>query len=600
DGEVSLYAYDKDGMLVKAENSENLLEFTRDRKTGQIIEEKQGEYTVNRTYDNEGNCTRITSSLGADIRHTYDHEGNLQTMQAGESWQASWVHDNTGLEVQRTFSGGVTVRTERDCFGREIRKSVRSGGIEQGAYRYQWGIANRLLSKENELTGTVTRYDYDRFDFLIRQETMQGSETDVIYRVPDFVGNLFETPDKKDRKYGAGGKLLEDPDCFYHYDDEGNLIFREFKQLQETGVKFDRKHMEKERGIRCLATGTGWLYEWSSNGMLKKVIRPDGRPVEFRYDALGRRTAKQYFGKVTRWVWDGNVPIHEWSYKITDMQSDEKESTPLKEPTKDITTWVFEADTFVPTAKIQDGKQYSIVSDYLGTPIQMYDEKGNKTWDCTLDVYGKTTTFEGLSLNNCPFRYQGQYKDTETELYYNRFRYYSPDMGMYISSDPIELAGNNPTLYSYVSDSNSWVDIFGLLNEFGVAGYGNPVHAKDGFTAHELLQNAWLRNNNVISGRSSGIATSNPAIALQESMHKRISKLQANYGLHNPNVLKNQTALQNINRNTALTRRGIYEDLVSRGWDSANAKAFATKKAMELRGEAINFANNNGLIKGCH
>ena len=600
DGEVSLYTYDKDGMLVKAENSENLLEFTRDRKTGQIIEEKQGEYTVNRTYDSEGNCTRITSSLGADIRHTYDREGNLQTMQAGESWQASWVRDNTGLEVQRTFSGGVTVRTERDCFGREVHKSVRSGGIEQGAYRYQWGIANRLLSKENELTGTVTRYDYDRFDFLIRQETMQGSETDVIYRVPDFVGNLFETPDKKDRKYGAGGKLLEDSDCFYHYDDEGNLIFREFKRLQETGVTFDRKRMEKERGIRCLATGTGWLYEWSSNGMLKKVIRPDGRPVEFRYDALGRRTAKQYFGKVIRWVWDGNVPIHEWSYKVTDMQSDEKESTPSKEPIKDITTWVFEAGTFVPTAKIQDGKQYSIVSDYLGTPIQMYDEKGNKTWDCTLDVYGKTTTFEGLSLNNCPFRYQGQYKDTETELYYNRFRYYSPDMGMYISSDPIELAGNNPTLYSYVSDSNSWVDIFGLLNEFGVAGYGNPVHAKDGFTAHELLQNAWLRNNNVISGRSSGIATSNPAIALQESMHKRISKLQANYGLHNPNVLKNQTALQNINRNTALTRRGIYEDLVSRGWDSANAKAFATKKAMELRGEAINFANNNGLIKGCH
>ena len=83
-------------------------------------------------------------------------------------------------------------------------------------------------------------------------------------------------------------------------------------------------------------------------------------------------------------------------------------------------------------------------------------------------------------------------------------------------------------------------------------------------------------------------------------MHKRISKLQANYGLHNPNVLKDQTALQNINRNTALTRRGIYEDLVSRGWDPANAKAFASKKAMELRGEAIDFANNNGLIKGCH
>lgn len=461
-------------MLVKAENSENLLEFTRDRKTGQIIEEKQGEYTVNRTYDSEGNCTRITSNLGADIRHTYDREGNLQTMQVGESWQASWIRDNTGLEVQRTFSGGVTVRTERDCFGREVRKSVRSGGIEKGAYRYQWGIANHLLSKENELTGTVTRYDYDRFDFLIRQETMQGSETDVIYRMPDFVGNLFETPDKKDRKYGAGGKLLEDPDCFYHYDDEGNLIFREFKQLQETGVKFDRKRMEKERGIRCLATGMGWLYEWSSNGMLKKVIRPDGRPVEFRYDALGRRTAKLYFGKVTRWVWDGNVPIHEWGYKVTNMQPDEEESAPPKEPTEDITTWVFEAGTFVPTAKIQDGKQYSIVSDYLGTPIQMYDELGNKTWDCTLDIYGKVTNFEGSSLNECPFRYQGQYADEETELYYNRFRYYSPQKGGYISKDPIGLNGGEK-LYNYVYDPNSWIDEYGLVRNGHLAGNKHPI-----------------------------------------------------------------------------------------------------------------------------
>ena len=300
DGEVSLYTYDKDGLLVKAQNAENLLEFTRDRKTGLVTGEKQGEYTVSRTYDSEGNCTRITSSLGADIRHTYDREGNLQTMQAGEGWQASWVRDNTGLEVQRTFSGGVTVRTERDCFGREVRKSVRAGGIERGAYRYEWGIANRLLAKENELTGMLMRYDYDRFDFLIRQETTDGSETDVIYRVPDFVGNLFETPEKKDRKYGAGGRLLEDPSSFYHYDDEGNLVFREFKELQNNAVSHDRKRMERERGIRCRATGTGWLYEWASNGMLKKVIRPDGRPVEFRYDALGRRIAKQYFGKVTR------------------------------------------------------------------------------------------------------------------------------------------------------------------------------------------------------------------------------------------------------------------------------------------------------------
>lgn len=34
---------------------------------------------------------------------------------------------------------------------------------------------------------------------------------------------------------------------------------------------------------------------------------------------------------------------------------------------------------------------------------------------------------------------------------------------MYVSSDPIGLAGNNPTLYAYVHDSNSWIDPLGLF-----------------------------------------------------------------------------------------------------------------------------------------
>jgi RHS repeat-associated protein len=48
------------------------------------------------------------------------------------------------------------------------------------------------------------------------------------------------------------------------------------------------------------------------------------------------------------------------------------------------------------------------------------------------------------------------------ERKYKEFRYYSPEEGQYISQDPIGLAGNNPTLYGYVHDSNSWVDPFGL------------------------------------------------------------------------------------------------------------------------------------------
>ncbi|WP_454938253.1 RHS repeat-associated core domain-containing protein [Capnocytophaga gingivalis] len=49
--------------------------------------------------------------------------------------------------------------------------------------------------------------------------------------------------------------------------------------------------------------------------------------------------------------------------------------------------------------------------------------------------------------------------------YYNRFRYYSPDSGTYISQDPIGLEGNNPNFYGYTFDCNTEVDVWGLTIE---------------------------------------------------------------------------------------------------------------------------------------
>ena len=55
----------------------------------------------------------------------------------------------------------------------------------------------------------------------------------------------------------------------------------------------------------------------------------------------------------------------------------------------------------------------------------------------------------------------GQYYDEESELHYNRFRYYSPETGQYISHDPIGLLGGfNP--YGYVGIPTAFVDPLGL------------------------------------------------------------------------------------------------------------------------------------------
>jgi RHS repeat-associated protein len=185
-----------------------------------------------------------------------------------------------------------------------------------------------------------------------------------------------------------------------------------------------------------------WQYKWDANGSLKEVSRPDRKTVAFEYDALGRRTAKTYDGKVTRRVWDGNTPLHEWTYDEKDRPKIVTDEFGLshkegEEPTENITTWVFEEGSFRPAAKLMEDKKYSIITDYLGTPARMYDEKGQLIWEARLDMYGKVANFAGRSLSDCPFRYQGQYEDAETGLYYNRFRYYDASTGCYISQDPI-------------------------------------------------------------------------------------------------------------------------------------------------------------------
>jgi len=59
-------------------------------------------------------------------------------------------------------------------------------------------------------------------------------------------------------------------------------------------------------------------------------------------------------------------------------------------------------------------------------------------------------------------RFQGQYLDRDTGLHYNTFRYYDPDIGRFISPDPIGLAGGI-NLYQYAPNPVSWIDPWGWM-----------------------------------------------------------------------------------------------------------------------------------------
>lgn len=130
----------------------------------------------------------------------------------------------------------------------------------------------------------------------------------------------------------------------------------------------------------------------------------------------------------------------------------------------ELTTWLFQKGTFVPLAKLVGERSYSIAYDYLGTPTAAYDEAGNRVWQRELEIYGHVRQEEG-ETNFIPCLFREQYYDHETGIAYNRFRYYSPEIGAYISQEPIRLKAGLSNLYAYVHDVNVWVNPRGLVKQ---------------------------------------------------------------------------------------------------------------------------------------
>ena len=334
-------------------------------------------------------------------------------------------------------------------------------------------------------------YSYDQFSNLVSAKE-SGFET--IFRSTDIVGNLYETKDCSDRIYGAGSRL--EKSCI-NLKEKRNKYQGGYGKLITKGRQFFYDE-EGNLAKKIEPDGGTWTYRYFGNGMLREVTRPDKSCVSFQYDTFGRRIEKSVTSihskgvsegrqqKVIRFLWNGNNLFHEWEEKCTvgrrktenkvDFKADyilklekreeekaKKEAEQGENIPDNLITWVFQ-DDFIPRGKITKDGNYSIISDYLGTPVEAYDEEGKKVWERNLDIYGRVKTEEALGEKNLiPFRFQGQYEDEETGLYYNRFRYYSPEEGCYTQQDPIGLAGGNPTLYGYVYDTNIELDLLGLF-----------------------------------------------------------------------------------------------------------------------------------------
>ena len=455
DGKEVSFAYDALGRLTEARNATGSVSMEYD-EGGRVVKEcfsgglpgDRGT-TVENIYDDLGNRIETRTSLGSVVQNSFDEDGLLSRVTAanggGENWEEKIVRDSEGLKIEKIFSGGIRMTRTYDAYGNVISQKSRS--FRQDGYdrRYAWNVSGRLQSVIDGITGGRTSYAYDAVGSLMSARYEDGTDD---YRMPDATGNVFRSRDRRDREYGKGGRILRDRHYDYLYNVEGNLILK----TPRRGLTQHPNHEVSEESGTHIAWQTGdYAYEWYGNGMLKEVRLPYGKTVRFEYDALGRRTAKLFNGHVFRYLWDGNVMVQEWQYEEKDRPQhsiDEFGRIRMQgeEPVENLVTWVYEEGSYVPVAKIHNGERYTIISDYMGRSVEAYNSYGNVVWQADYDIYGDLRNIKGIR-DFIPFHQLGQYEDDETRLYYNRFRYYDPRIGNYISQDPIGLMGNNPTLY---------------------------------------------------------------------------------------------------------------------------------------------------------
>lgn len=164
---------------------------------------------------------------------------------------------------------------------------------------------------------------------------------------------------------------------------------------------------------------------------------------------------------------------------------------------------------------------YYYHNDHLSTPKALTDETSTVVWQADYTPFGELT--EVVNLVEQPFRFPGQYFDSETGLHYNYFRDYDPSIGRYVQSDPIGLAGRINT-YSYAeSNAMRYMDPTGLVawegrvtgGAFLTAGmyvFTLTSECVDGERAHVrvVLVGPGLGFGARVSGSSGGVSLQDP------------------------------------------------------------------------------------------
>jgi len=500
-GQALAITCDKLGRIVRKQASEAEAETYRYNKRGQLTQAKNPSCKIERKYNQDGQLTQESQQqegIAASIDYRYNPAGQLtgqtQTVQPGKGGRGN--RGNRGQPAKGGLSPiAHTQRYTYNALGQP--ESVQVG--EHEPIRFTFDQVGRLTHQQQN-QHLAQHYQYNKAGQLTHQaSSLKGqrqTQTDYEY---DAAGNLTRRDDSRigtdQYRYDLLGQITHhtDPTCkarqFIH-DKTGDR----FKTCQETK---EGRTLEQPGGSYWLLDKAGQLVrkrdaqgqetalEWDAFGRLRGLTNggEGGGRWEYRYDALGRRVCKAKTtgpnnpADITWFVWDGDAVAGEVKQapEATGEGTDAGWAGPAKPngsppQTLHAQFYSYHLGSFVPLAmQVQKaegeggGKSlYFYQNDPNGMPLRLTDENGIIAWEAHYTAFG-LVDWVGAQLVTQPLRLQGQYFDAESQLHYNRHRYYDAGVGCFISSDPIGLAGGeNP--YRFAPNVFGWIDPWGLAH----------------------------------------------------------------------------------------------------------------------------------------
>ena len=450
DGVSQTFEYDARGFLIAARQPGAAFEWARDAN-GEVIRETHriGDrtYVIENERDPMGLRTGLRTSLGLHVDVRRDGLGDVVRLDDNGRTAVSYTRNEIGAPIRREFAGGGAQIDDYDAVGRLIRRSVvQPGAATTGAPEWVGRRAAGAIEKTYAYTPVdevasiitaddgTTEFQYDLRRGLQRKTTNDGS---IEQHRLDATGNYL-TPDNE---YLSGDRIVRHGDTKYTYDNRGFL--------------------EEKRTLRDDGAEQITRFVWNGFNLLQSVGLPDGRRVDFEYDAFARRMAKRVVRldpvgredvlSTTHYVWDLVNLIHEVNLQTnttrTFLYEDNEYAGPIAERVKQ--GWIH------------------YIGDKKEGPEELVDESGARIAKLERETFGRTRYADG-PMATTPFRDPGQYADPETGLYYNRARYYDPDIGRFISPDPVSYEGGY-NLYRYGPNPIGWLDPMGWVHKMSGA-----------------------------------------------------------------------------------------------------------------------------------